>query len=266
MSKQNISPESCLMIMNPRDIPECILSLKSLPIDKVWFRGYTEPQLEPIIHKFISDTKYKYYILVSDDVIVTQNALENLIEYQNQYSVITGWCNIYPVEAWSKKIPLANLELKPIENERTTTYFRVRDNIPKRALPIIKKLLARRFIKDIINHFLYKHFPTEDDIWSQEPIFRTYFIGWALTSIHRDLWLKHGFHYPTSKFAGHGSDQKMSLDLASDNIPMYCARDSFVFHLASIRNFIVGKVESRIIFDPFEPQSYNQDYISAPST
>lgn len=48
--------KSCLMVLNPRDIPECLMSIRALPIDKVWFRGYTEAELTEPIRKFIEET------------------------------------------------------------------------------------------------------------------------------------------------------------------------------------------------------------------
>src|SRR2546428_12899914 len=96
------------MILHAREIPECLLSLKALKIDKVWFRGYTEKQVEPKMMEFIRSTFYQRYILISDDVIVTQQALDNLLELQDSGPVVTGWCNIFPGET------LANLELKPL--------------------------------------------------------------------------------------------------------------------------------------------------------
>ena len=231
------------MIMHAREIPECILSLKALAIDKVWFRGYTEKQLEPKIRQFIESTSYDRYIMVSDDVIATQFALDNLIRHQKAADVVTGWCNIFPGET------LANLELRPITEDRSALYFRIRDRIPRSTLPFIKKLYHKSPLKAVMNWVLYQHFPTEDEIWVQPEVFRTYFVGWALTSITRELWLKYGFHHAPGKNAGHGSDQKMSLDLANDGVEMLCARDSFIYHLGTIRNFIVGKVKPDVIFE-----------------
>ena len=71
------------MVMNARDIPECILAIRALPIDKAFFRGFTEIQLEPEIARFVASTDYDRYILLSDDTIPTEFALRNLLHVQD---------------------------------------------------------------------------------------------------------------------------------------------------------------------------------------
>ena len=58
------------MILQPRAIPEAIESLNRLDIDKVWFRGYTEKELEVHLNDLIEYTEYEYYWIIADDVIV----------------------------------------------------------------------------------------------------------------------------------------------------------------------------------------------------
>lgn len=239
--------KSCLMVMNARAIPECILSLKALKIDKAWFRGFTEAQLEEQITAFVKTTDYDRYILVSDDVIATQQALDNLLSLQGAGPVVTGWCNIFPGQI------LANLVLKPIANEQGSAYYRVRQILPKWLVKPLKQLYAVGLIKAPVDAMLYRHFPIEDEIWALPPLFRTYFVGWAMTSITREFWLKYGFHYSTEKFTGgHGSDARMSSDLDKDGVKMLCARDSFIYHLGTRRNFLVGKVKPSVIIEPME--------------
>lgn len=239
--------KSVLMVMNARDIPECILSIRALKIDKVWFRGFTEKQLEPHLNSFIKTTDYERYILVSDDVIIPQGSFDNLLKCQEFGPVITGWCNIFPGEM------VSNLELAPASAENSF-YIRWRDRVPQFAVPLIKRLYFWRPINWALRAPIYSHFPSIDKIWNQPLLFRTYFIGWALTSMDRETWLKHPFRFPAigEQRAGHGSDRAMSDDLEKDGIISLCARDSFIYHLASRRNFIVGKVPSKVIFEPWQ--------------
>lgn len=235
------------MIMNARAIEECLLSLKALKIDKVWFRGFTETQLEDQITAFVSSSDYDRYILVSDDVIATQQALDNLLSLQSAGPVVTGWCNIFPGKT------LANLVLKPISTESSSFYYRARDKLPKAIVKPLKKLYTAGLIKAPVNYLLTRHFPDEKEIWTKPALFRTYFVGWAMTSITREFWLKYGFHYSSQHFTGgHGSDARMSSDLEKGGVAMLCARDSFVYHLGSMRNFLVGKVEPSVILDRME--------------
>lgn len=243
-----------LMIMNSRDIPECIQPLKRLKIDKVWFRGYTETQLAPLLNKFIEGTHYDNYILVSDDVIVNDFALDNIIKYQNHHftnSVITGWCNLMP------NINRGTVSLNPLHYN---SYHSTLLKIPKW---LIKPLaLAFWYIPPLT--LLYqdrvnKSFTDIDSIYEQPKIFSNYFVSWALTSIPRDIWLRFPFKYKFTNGKAVGSDILMSLDLYNNDIPMYVARDSFVYHLATHRNYIIGKVKPQVIFEGYN--DINGSYI-----
>lgn len=240
---------SCLMIMHAREIPECMLSLKALQIDKVWFRGFTEPELGPEIATFIEYKKYDRYIMVSDDCIVTQQALDNLISLEHAAEVVTGWCNITPGKS------MVNLELTPA-TPRNSPYIRWRDRLPRWAVPAAKWIYLKGPAGFGMQKAVYDHFPKIDEIWKQEPLFRTYFVGWSLTSISRRIWQRYQFRFPEDQRAGHGSDRAMSDDLARGGIIALCARDSFIYHLGSMRNFIVGKVPKKVIYQPLMTEPY----------
>ena len=240
--------KSCLMVMNARDIPECLLAIRALPIDKAWFRGFTETGLEPEIAKFVASTDYERYILLSDDTVPTEFALRNLLKVQDAGPVVTGWCNIFPGK------PASSVELRPIENERTSVYLEVRDRIPRSWVPVIKKLYKVPFLGEILEAPIYAHFPDLETVWAQAPVFRTYFVNWCLTSMSRDIWQRFPFQYHATRFAGHGSDQSESLRLAEAGVGMLCARDSFVYHIHSLRNFVVGKVKPEVVFERWEEE------------
>lgn len=231
------------MVMHAREIPECLLSLRALKIDKVWFRGFTEKQLETEIRRFVEKTDYERYILVSDDVIVTQQALDNLLEKQGAGSVVTGWCNIFPGQE------IAALEFQPVTQPRTLTYINIISRTPKFFLPTLRFAYHHTPIKRLMNWILYKHFPKLDYVWSQPTLFETFFVQWALTSMTREIWQKFPFHYPTSDYARNGSDAYESIVLYQAGVKMLCARDSFIYHLATKRNFIVGKVKPEVVFE-----------------
>ena len=71
-----------LMIMQPRQIDESINSLKyNIDIPKVWFRAFTEPQVVGQMNKFIRETNYSHYIVMSDDGIVSKKAADTILKY-----------------------------------------------------------------------------------------------------------------------------------------------------------------------------------------
>ncbi len=65
---------NCLMVMQPRRILTCLQSLHALPVDQVWFEAFTERELADPLNRFIRDTDYDNYLLVSDDVVVSPRA------------------------------------------------------------------------------------------------------------------------------------------------------------------------------------------------
>ena len=168
---------------------------------------------------------------------------------------MTGWCNIFPGKLAS------SVELKPIENERTSVYLEIRDRIPLRFVPRMKKLLKWPLIGAILEAPIYAHFPDLDTVWAEAPVFRTYFVNWCLTSMSREIWERFPFKYGSSKYSGHGSDQLESIRLAEAGVTMLCARDSFVYHINSLRNFVVGKVTPEVVLEPWERREYSEDYI-----
>ena len=62
-----------LMIMNARNIAPFKDCVDKLNIDKVWFKGYTEFELNTHINKFIQETDYDNYFLAPDDLLIKKH-------------------------------------------------------------------------------------------------------------------------------------------------------------------------------------------------
>ena len=57
-----------MMVMQPRFIWESLASLKkNIDIPTAYFRAYSEPQVIKAMNKFINETSYSHYIVMSDD-------------------------------------------------------------------------------------------------------------------------------------------------------------------------------------------------------
>ena len=85
-----------LLQMQPRDIPEAIKSIKdNINIPKVWFKAFTEPQVCDEINKFVARTNYSHYIINADDVVLTKEAVDCVLENAPNYDVFTGWVNMH---------------------------------------------------------------------------------------------------------------------------------------------------------------------------
>jgi hypothetical protein len=224
---------NCLCIMHAREIPQCMAGFQSLKIDKAWFRGYTEQQLEAALAKFVEETDYDNYLLASDDLVPTQPPLDVVLKGLENHQVYTGYCNMSPT------IYRGTVRFKPIHGTQT---FYVATHMFRQLYPLTQ---AMRF----------NSFAQLKDIVAKNGEFRTYFMGNVYTGMRRELWLKFPFrvyHPPWDKapMHGFGSDMELSMRLIKAGIPMYCHSNAFVYHLASGANNIVGKVKKEVIFEP----------------
>jgi len=231
------------MIMNARDIQECLLPLGKLKIDKAWFRGFAMAQLGKAISDLVRGTDYERYIMVSDDVIVTDAALEHILRWQEAVEIVTGWCNLSP------HILRANLILGNRFEDRS--HYGTTRKMPQAISHHIENLVSGGIFpfKEIYQRIALQSFPSCREIWMLPELFPTYFMGWSMTSLPRGIWLKYGFNEPRWSGPAFGSDAVMSGMLRKDKVEMWCARDAFMWHLHSKRNFIVGKVTPRVIFE-----------------
>ena len=214
--------KNCLIIMSVREIPECISAFNSLKIDSAWFIGYTEGQLEKQISNFINSTNYDNYIWASDDLIPTQKALDEIVNINEFYPVITGWCNMVP------------------NSDRGNIRFcKFKGNFISFLIAHVIMRLLSKTVK-----FKIKTFASIENIKIQPKYFETWFMGSTFTSMPRELWIRFPFKAFHNPYNGktYGSDFMLSRRLFKANIKMFCARDAFFYHLASHENLLLGKV------------------------
>src|SRR4051812_38082954 len=102
-----------LVVMNPRRIPACLASYEKLTIDVAYARGYTELQLVPVIAEIVESTGHSHLLVVSDDVIVSQAAVDAVLAglHAGAAPVVTGWCNLDATDA------RVNLTKRPLEGD-----------------------------------------------------------------------------------------------------------------------------------------------------
>ncbi len=81
----------CLMIFHVREIPECLESYKKLPLDRVYFTGFTEKELEKPVNRFIRENGYDHYWFISDDAIATRDAFDKIQRGLDGRDVVTGY-------------------------------------------------------------------------------------------------------------------------------------------------------------------------------
>ncbi len=187
--------EPLLAVMNPREIPECVESLRALPIRRAWLQRYTEYQLQSVIASLVADefVQFTHLGLVADDVVVSPEALAAVLDVARSREVATGYCRL------DETHPLVNVTKRPVS-----------DPEPSREA---------------------YHFFSYDEARLQARAFRTGFVGFAITFMPRELWRRFPFTVYGDEARSFGSDYSLSHRLGAAGVPMWCARDGYVRHV-----------------------------------
>lgn len=199
-----------LIIMNPRAIPECIDALRNLRgIDKAWCSYYTETDLEHIIPAIIQRTTYDRYTIISDDTTPTQSALDAILKLHDRWpnAVTTGWCN-----------------LDAVSNKATYNPTPLRGSAPS---------------PDAYT------FTTIDKARRMQTPARTYFHGFVLATMNRELALR----YPFQTFNGCASDLHQCYRLQADGVPILTTPDGEVHHVKEVANLLDTAPHKRLLIN-----------------
>ena len=196
------------MVTNGRAIIECVTSFSQLNADIAYFQGYTEKQLEPVIAKFIEGTDYSEYYWAADDLIATRESFKLVQKAAEDFSVVTGYCNLGIHKGLEK---LANITKSPL------------------LVPKPQSLKA------------YDFYTLNEADFAHDYAFNTYFVGAAFTAMSRELWIE--FPFKTYGLeGGFSSDYNLSWRLQEADIPMYAVRGAFFKHLAAGPSTLLGSV------------------------
>jgi hypothetical protein len=195
------------MVMNPRTIPQCMSAIESLNIDKVWLKNWTERELVQVINSVVQQTDHDVIGLLSDDTIPSQKALDLILDNFNSDAVYTGYCNM------DDTTDEVNLSYNPLK------------------------------LQDVATYDCYS-FPTKDQVESNKGLFKSYFTGFAMTFMSKDMWIKYPFDCIGNP--GYQSDYLLSSRLQKDEIEIWAPVGAFMPHLRggdeSTRHLEGGKV------------------------
>ena len=202
-----------LLILNPREIPDCITALRALPIPKLWISYMGERRAATEINHAVNDTTYDRYVIVSDDTTPTPEALAAVLDAQSlNGTVATGYCNL------DAHLPYVNL---------------TRNTLPKPPPGV----------------YSYK-FLTRDEV-DQGPVIQpTTFAGLALTCVSRDLLLKHPMTVSTN---GGQMDYMLSYSLQQARVPIITPRAGFIHHVKELWNSLDQAPEKRLLVGHHPP-------------
>lgn len=189
-----IAVEDLLIILNPRRIEECLASYRELPIDKLWVRNMSELDIEEAWPEIMETAAgYDWLWLQSDDGIVRRHALEAV---RGLWVQGNRWLGDEAVTGYS------NMSQRDI-----------RLNIAKGQLP-------PENWPDQIN--FYELSEVQE---STKACLPTTLVSFSLTGMPREMWQR----FPWDPNGG--ADFRLSQRLAAAGVPMWAARDAFVWHV-----------------------------------
>jgi hypothetical protein len=220
-AKESTQMKPLLMIMNPRKIPVCMEALESLKIDKVWLKNWTERELVDVIADVVASTDHDVIGLLSDDTIPGQEALDLILEAFEPSSVYTGYCNM---DEGKEEVNLSKSPLVILPNATLECY----------------------------------DFPTKDEVDNHDGLYPSWFTGFAMTFMSRDMWLKYPFDCVGTP--GYQSDYLLSCRLQSDNVKIWAPPGAFMPHLRLAEStkhleggtVLVGNGMGTVVWDPLK--------------
>lgn len=212
-----------LMVLNARDMAECMASFRALDVPRAFLTGYTERELCTVIPRLIRDTDFTHYVAVSDDVVVTRAAVDAVYQYLDGRPVVTGWCNL------DGSSPLCSVVDRPLE-------------------------VASPWGFPDVDTYGFMHWTKV--AFSPQRLIRTWFAGMCLTGMSREMWQRYPFDVlPTEDGSGCCSDFRLCWRLQHDNVPIAAVRDAGVLHVRQQwdvpdrdprKRLIVGRVPARV--------------------
>lgn len=139
--------------------------LRQLPIDRAWFPGGYINSLPELLQRFIAETQFRNYLIVSDEFAISPQALAALTELLQVRPAVTGYCQRDDHEAW------INL---PRSGQLTAT-------LPSNT-------------RSDSNCWRWS------EVHALQSEFSAGFGGWSLVGMRRNLWLQRPFRWmlPTS--------------------------------------------------------------------
>ena len=226
---ENIMFDPVMMVMQPRQIWESLVSLKkNIDIPTAYFRAYTEPQVIKVMNKFINETSYSHYIVMSDDGVVSKKAADTILEHMqdDRLDIFTGWMNMHLEQDGS------------YSKESTIPAYRLAEMIPG-------------------GHPIIAHRPWSNDspwvpiswVMEQQGLIKTNYANFAMSGARREIFLK----YPLGIYPNNtSSDHHWSYRLQQAGLQAYTHKDAFIKHLRQgwnpwRHNWLVGQVPAKTI-------------------
>jgi hypothetical protein len=196
--------DTVLMILSVRNIQSVVDCNLNLPCEKIWFKGYKEYELAPIINDFVNNSNFKYYFITSDDALIKKENFINLQHHLHYHNIVSGWC-LYR------------------QNANHTTIVK-----PNNFHNLIFKpnFTTNTFVNNILHHTYKTH-----QVNALPDIIESAFTGWCYTGMHKHIWQQYPFQ--TLQWPYSSSDLLFSHRVFSDKkYKQYIIKQAHAIHLS----------------------------------
>jgi hypothetical protein len=214
-----------LVIFQPREIPVFLNTVSKIKVDKLYVKFHAEEEAYRKARDWFLSHDYTHFIILPDDLLITQADLDQLVEDAKSYDVISGYCRntIRQRHDWRG-------EPETEETADTNVSFSLPPDPPHLGTYERFKFIS---MKEIQNQ--------------ARPIIRVMFAGFPLTCISKEVLTI----VPFRSDGGCCVDSCFSLDLSKVNIPQYCDTRVATIHMNASHpdNLLVGKRKPEIIFE-----------------
>jgi hypothetical protein len=220
---------AALFVLNPRHIPACIEAIEALDIPTCWISYMDEERAANAINEQIRLHSFDSYVILSDDCIPTQEALDKVLDVASGYhyldgatlhkdAVVTGYCNL-DEGMYLDVVNLTVNTLPPPPSQQNSYHLMTRKQV---------------------------------ESGPDNRVIPTTFAGLSLTCASREIWLKHPLQVdPITKGQ---MDYDLCYRLAQSGIPIYAAKGAYVHHVKERWCFMDQNPEKRLLIGEKQPQ------------
>lgn len=218
-----------IFIPSPRDLPEFIEATTKIKYDKLWSKYYNEDDAYRLGRYWFSEhPEYTHFVVLPDDLIVTNDDIEQLMNDAALCDVVSGWCR----NTIRKNLYWKGEKEKEGDADSCISIKSLPPNPPFRGIYEQYHFMSVKEIEDALNHGL--------------TMVSVKYAGFPPTIIARKMIMKIPFR--TSQ--GCCTDSCFSLDLNEHKITQYCDLRVKTWHFDDTYNKIkVGKEAARLKFE-----------------
>lgn len=200
-----------LSVRNIKSVTDCI---NKLDCEKLWFKGYREYELAPLLNDFVKNSNFENYFIAPDDLIIKPYKFDRLVKALDRLDIVSGWgmirqdCNFTTITKPEKF--LENTIFKP------------------------------SFTNSTLANSVYNFSYLSHEIHNLPEEIETAFTGWFYTGMKRNVLLE--YPYECVPWPHASSDLTFSRRILRDKkYKQYCLKSANVTHISSFWKLLTDK-------------------------